>query len=291
MTTHASRTEAAGPRPGSWELVRAGAVPSSEGELHVWCASLDLPARRLRRLERRLAPDERNRLRRVRPAGVRRRLAASRGQLREILAPYLGVGPEAVRLETRPTGKPVLAGGRADGAGLHFNLSHSGDLLLVAVARGLPVGVDLEAVRSVPSAAALARRFFSERERASFETAPEPVRDRLFLTVWTRKEACVKALGDGFWAAARRFEVSATDGEPARVLSVDGGPAAHQWSLFHLAPREGYVGAAAVPGAPSRLRLLRMAEPDAARADAAGSERGEEEEPAEDPRGGKGPDG
>jgi 4'-phosphopantetheinyl transferase len=95
----------------------------------------------------------------------------------------------------------------------------------------------------------VAARTFLESERRGIEVLPPERRTEAFVTCWTRKEACVKALGLGVWSAFDRFEVSVEPGAPARLLAVDGSPsAAEAWSLVHLEPAPGYVGALAVPG-------------------------------------------
>lgn len=225
----------------------------SVSEIHVWKASLDVPDAQLEALAGTLAPDERERIGRLRAEADRRRATASRGLLRHILAGYVGMAAAELRFAYGPAGKPELSGA-ADGESLHFNTAHSGDLLLVGLGREPSLGIDVERIRPVVRWERVARRAFSEEEVRRIEALPRDSRDEAFITCWTRKEACVKAIGEGVWSGFDRFEVSIGPGEPADVRSVDGESAAGtEWSLFHLEPAPRFVGAVAVPGRGWRL--------------------------------------
>ena len=228
-------------------------VDFGDRDLHVWKADLDVPRDQLRQLERTLAPDERERFGRLRAEADRRRATASRGLLRHILAGYVGRPPAELCFAYGPAGKPELSGS-ADGESLHFNTAHTGDLLLVALGRVPSLGIDVERIRPIVRWERVARRAYSEEERLQIEALPPEKRSEAFITCWTRKEACVKAVGEGVWSAFSRFEVSPTPGEPAVVQSIDGEPAAGaDWSLYHLEPAPGFVGALAVHGTGWRL--------------------------------------
>lgn len=230
-------------------------------DLHVWKADLEASSEELARLEQTLGPDERARFGRLRAEADRRRATASRGLLRHVLSGYAGMPAEELRFAYGPAGKPELTES-ADGTSLYFNSAHSGDVLLVAVGRA-SLGVDVERVRPIARWKRVARRAFSEDEMRQIGALPPEKRSLAFITCWTRKEACVKAVGEGVWSAFSRFEVSATPGEPAEVLSVDGAPApAADWSLYHLEPAPHFVGALAIRGTGWRLRVstLRPAE-------------------------------
>jgi 4'-phosphopantetheinyl transferase len=145
-------------------------------------------------------------------------------------------------------GQPRLLGSGAD-LDLRFNLSHSHDLLLLGVSRGRAVGVDLEPVRSLSHRPAIERRVFSAGEQRILARLPAEQRTEAFFNGWTRKEAFAKATGEGMWATMGRIEVANTPGEDARLLTLDGShEAAAGWTLFHLEPAAGFVGAAAVEG-------------------------------------------
>jgi 4'-phosphopantetheinyl transferase len=235
-----------------------------ESDIHVWQARLDVTLASRANLERTLSPDERERIDRLRAESDRLRATASRGLLRHILAGYAGKPAAELRFTYGPGGKPELQG-IASAPPLHFNTAHSGDLLLVAVGRARSLGVDIERIRPIVRWERVARRAFSEEERLHIEALAPDERVAAFITGWTRKEACVKAVGEGVWSAFSRFEVSVTPGEPAAVRSVDGEPAAGaDWSMFHLEPAPGFVGALAVPGTGWRLWTGTLQSPEAA---------------------------
>ena len=130
----------------------------------------------------------------------------AREKARELLGAYAGCSAEAVAAALRVgrNGKPFLAAvGGGNGRDIRFNLSHSGGAAVVAVAWGVEVGVDVEALRSVSRGREIARRFFSSRELAGLDAVSVGERDAAFLRLWTRYEASVKAHGFGVWGASR----------------------------------------------------------------------------------------
>jgi len=182
----------------------------------------------------------------------RHRFVAARGFLREILGRYLRAAGEALSFEYGPHGKPALAGEFRDA--LRFNVSHSGEMALYAVTLQREVGVDIEALREVNDAEQIAERFFSPAERVAFRLQAPGQRQQAFFNCWTRKEAYLKALGDGLARPLDGFDVTLAPGEPARLLRVEGEPReSERWSLRELLPARGYVGAVAVEGHGWRL--------------------------------------
>jgi 4'-phosphopantetheinyl transferase len=151
-----------------------------------------------------------------------------------------------VQFITSAWGKPALVrvGAAPD---LRFNLSHCDDLAAYVFAIGHEVGIDVERVRALPGADAIAERCFSRREAQAYRALAAPDRPLGFFNCWTRKEAFVKARGDGLGCALDEFDVSLAPGEPARILRVgeiDG--AACGWSLIDCPTAPGFVGAIAV---------------------------------------------
>jgi 4'-phosphopantetheinyl transferase len=134
----------------------------------------------------------------------RRRFVAAHAALRRVLAPYTGLTPAALRFSTEHSGKPRIAG--EAGERLGWNLSHSGDMALVAVAGG-PVGVDIECTRPLDDLAGLAERCLTAAETRELASAAEPARVRAFLSGWTRKEACLKTVGAGLALDPRCLQV------------------------------------------------------------------------------------
>ena len=132
---------------------------------------------------------------------------------------------------------------------LRFNVSHSQGLAVVAVTRHREIGVDVEEVRPLPDAQPIAERCFSGEENRVFLGVPAADRLAAFFNCWTRKEAYLKALGDGLARPLDAFDVTLLTGEPARLLRVKGDEReAARWSLRALYPALGYVGALVVEG-------------------------------------------
>ncbi len=230
-------------------------VPPGERELHVWLVPLDPPAAEVDALRALLAPDEAAREARFRFERHRRRYAVGRGALRTLLGRYLGVVPRAVAFRYGPNDKPYLAlPGALPGGALEFNLSNSEELAVVAVAAGEEVGADVEWLRPMPDALAIAERFFSAAERRVLAAVPEALREQAFFRAWTRKEAYLKAVGTGITVPLDRFDVTLAPDEPPRMLAMEGdAERAAGWTLFHLEPAAGYLGAVAVRGGGWRL--------------------------------------
>jgi len=219
------------------------------GHLHLWRASLDRPADRLEEMWQSLSADERRRAGNLRLERDTWRYVAGRGILRSILGRYLAEDPGLIAFQYGQQGKPALAEGFGD-AGLEFSLSHSGALALFALVHQRAVGVDLEQVRHLPDEDAMAARFFSAEEYAAYRKLPPDQQTLAFFQCWTRKEAYLKALGDGLTRDLSSFDVSLAPGEPARLLRVVAwDPAeAGRWSLISLVPAAGFVAAVAVQG-------------------------------------------
>jgi len=204
------------------------------GHIHAWFVSLDRSAYTDWDWNALLSPEERQRAARLRFDRDRDRFIAAHGILRCILDSYL---PQPSRLIYGANGKPALACGN-----LHFNLSHADDKALIAVSATVELGVDLERVRPEPDAWRIANICFSASERKALSLIPQTHMADAFFKCWTRKEAFVKALGDGLSYPLTDFSVSLD--EPARILELGGDEqAAAQWSVHHLAPERGYVGA------------------------------------------------
>ena len=195
----------------------------------------------------------------LRAAGMaatpRRRFVAARSLLRSLLAAYLSAEADSIEISYEARGKPRLGGRHAD-HDLHFNVSHSQSRALLAFGRS-PLGVDLEAIRPVRDMEELANRFLSERESRTLNLLPAPVRRRAFFACWTRKEAYVKAIGTGLGLQLRSFSVTLAPGlEPALIKEND--EPDPNWTLRHLEPEAGVVGALAIQQRKCSLRCWRI---------------------------------
>lgn len=173
--------------------------------------------------------------------------------MRTILAGYLGVDATQLRFTLSAHGKPELV---TPASSLRFNLSDSVDLALLGVVDGLRIGVDVEQLKEVREMDDIARRHFSVREYADYVGAPAADRTRCFYNAWTRKEAWLKARGDGLSAGLSGFDVTLRPGRAARLLEVRGEQdEARRWRLRAFTPATGYVAAVAVEG--ETLKLVR----------------------------------
>ncbi len=224
----------------------------SSSEVHVWLAPLD--QLHVSQLAQTLSEEELARAGRFHFRRDRERFIACRSLLRTILSRYLCVEPHQLRICYGTYGKPYLEE-EVEKNKLQFNLSHSHGLALYAFTRGRKIGVDLEYIRRMPDFSQIAARFFSQNEYAALNALPESQRQEAFFYCWTRKEAYIKAIGNGLMHPLNSFDVSLAPGEPACLLNVEGDPEeASRWSLKSLNPVPGYVAALAVVGHDWRLQ-------------------------------------
>ena len=211
---------------------------------------LDVGAEAVRASAALLSVPERQRASRFVFERDRHRFIVARARLRELLAGRLGVRPDAVELVYGAQGKPALAPCFA-GPGLRFNVSHSDDLAVYAFSRGREIGVDVEAVREMRDADDIAARFFSRRENEAYRALDPRDRPQGFFNCWTRKEAFIKAIGDGLYHPLDRFDVSLAPGEPAKILRVEGKPGGDcGWCLDSFSPAPGFVAAVVTESVP-----------------------------------------
>lgn len=213
-------------------------------DVHVWRIPLDRSPATRRRLAALLSAEESERAGRFHAARHRDRFVVAHGALRTVLAAYLGSHAAALQFSAGSEGKPRLgcAVEATEPAELCFNLSHSADLALLAVAVGRDVGVDVERVDPRVEIEALARRFFAPEERAALARLPGEERAREFFRIWTLKEAYLKALGVGLRRALDSFAVAAGTERPPSLIRSDGDDAG-RWRLRRLTVGPGFSGA------------------------------------------------
>lgn len=224
-----------------WQLPPATCTITQPG-LHVWRILLNQGERVIQLLGNALSPDEHARAERYYFARDRLKFIVARGALRDILARYTGARPAQIMFANGAHGKPALAD-----SPVHFNLAHSGDWALCAIAMR-PVGVDVEDMRRpVDDMDDVAQRFFAPLEWKRFLGLPAQAKPAAFFRCWTRKEAFIKAIGAGLSHPLHRFEVSFLDNAPARLVRIDGdAQAAHAWSLLNMPPDTNHAGAVAI---------------------------------------------
>lgn len=225
-------------------------------DVHVWCAELDLPRTTLDRYTHLLAPDEQERADRFKFERDRIRYIAGRGWLRILLGRYLDRDPRELRFSYSAYRKPALvdASDPSSRRELKFNLSHCEGIAVYGIALDEEVGIDVERVRPVHDSAAIADRFFSPLERKALRRLPVSAWDEGFFRCWTRKEAYIKACGEGLSLPLTSFDVTVS-GPAALLRSHAGDPAA--WSLVHLLPADGFVGVVALRRKQAHITCLR----------------------------------
>jgi 4'-phosphopantetheinyl transferase len=225
-----------------------GPFQLARDEVHSWCVTLDPPSETSAGLYATLTCDERNRSARLRFERDRQRFIVTHGALRELLGRYLRTPPDQIRFVCNAFGKPALS--PEFGSRLKFNLSHSADLALIAIAADADIGVDLEYIRAQPDYAEIARHFFSPAEVDRLSRLPRHLHARAFLSCWTKKEAYVKACGEGL-AMPPTTDPAHAAADPYGESPLS--PPARCWSLYTLQPAPGYIGALAVEGSGWRL--------------------------------------
>jgi 4'-phosphopantetheinyl transferase len=232
------------------------AVSLDANEVHLWWTCLDRTQPPIRSFLQLLASDERARAARFRFEEHRRVYVAVRGLLRVILSRYLQIEPARIELNYGPHGKPELADSIGDHS-LAFNVSHSEKLALFGIARRREIGVDVERIRADIEVRDLAKTFFSPEETAALLSLPEELWSEAFFACWTRKEAYLKARGDGLSVPLDQFTVTLAPNQPAALLhSWLGRDEPQRWSIRDVEPTPGYAGAIAVNGRDWRLRQL-----------------------------------
>jgi 4'-phosphopantetheinyl transferase len=237
----------------SWPGGRPAHAERIEGELHVWALALTLDEGELAALAAPLTDAERARAARFVHERDRLCSLAARGLLRELLGRYLDARPAALRIGATAAGKPILEGGSP----LAFNVSHSGELVVVALARADALGVDVEAERPLPDLDGLARTVLAPEELAALAAHAPEERTAAFFRAWTRKEAYLKAVGEGLGLPLDGFAVTLDGTATPRLLRHAAPEPPEAWTLHDLAPGAGYAGAAAVRARGLTLRCRR----------------------------------
>jgi 4'-phosphopantetheinyl transferase len=223
-------------------LDRIPEPPPGATEVHVWRFPLAVPTVEV------LNDAERARAARYAIDGPREQFRAARTALRRVLAGYLGIDPREVPFTVEPDGKPTLPEGH-----LHFNVTHSGERGLIAVANRR-VGVDLERLRPMPNAEGLVERFFGPEERDQFRSLPDGLKLAGFFRGWTCKEALLKAVGTGIQNVDKCVVDLDPRNEP-RIVRFDHAAESGDWRLLAWEPEQGYRASLAVESeTPLRLQ-------------------------------------
>jgi 4'-phosphopantetheinyl transferase len=226
------------------------------GGVDLWLTRLHYPPALLQIMAATLSADEAARADRFHFAHDRNRFIAARGLLRNIISCYLSCTPGEVRFAYQSNGKPQLGFRASNSEDLRFNLSHSADAAVYAISLGRDIGVDIESICPDVPWAEVATTFFAPREIAKLHRLPNHLRAAGFFNCWTRKEAYVKARGEGLSLPLNRFEVSLAPDEVPALLSSFDPDELRRWRIFEISPGEGFAAALVVEGLPSRMRFF-----------------------------------
>jgi len=225
------------------------------GVVQVHWFPTDLSAARLDELTPLLADVERARAERYRLPRDGNRYVAARGQMRLLLAGCLGQAPAAVAIKLGRDGKPEVRSVSSAGR-IHFNLSHSDGVGVMAIGIDDELGIDVERIRPMPDASAIAEQVFTAGEILALRRVAEEERAEAFFRYWTRKEAVVKSLGRGLSHRLDGFELSPDGLEPERLVFPGEEPPAARWVMPLSPPYPGFVAALATAGALPQIRSV-----------------------------------
>jgi 4'-phosphopantetheinyl transferase len=227
-------------------------------KVHVWSVRTEAPEAIAASFEQVLAPDERDRAARFHFDPLRHSFVLAHGALRMLLGRYLNTSPATIRFEYGSKGKPALA----PRTSLDFNMSHSGGLVVFAFTRGCEIGVDLEQIHSIEDMHTIADRFFCPEEAAELMSLPVNQREHAFFLCWTRKEAYIKAIGDGLSAPLNDFRVTLRPTQPARFIHLAHDTnTAQEWMLHDLQLASNYAAALAYRGSRRTVESLPLIGP------------------------------
>ena len=218
-------------------------------QVEVWLCRLDIPADKITRLGHSLTEEERARAARLQRPEKRKQFIITRGYLRQKLSLVTHQSPESFIFAYHKRGKPFLP---SKGNMLSFSIAHSYHLALIAITVDHPLGIDIEKIRGNIRQAALVKRWFSQAEQAAYKTMPANTQLKAFYTGWTRKEAVVKATGNGVGQGLSTFTVS-LDPQRARTRLCIHGQMAKNWLISTLPVNDDYIANLAVASARVRV--------------------------------------
>lgn len=204
--------------------------------VHIWGWELTATPAQLENHKQLLTPKEKERLERFYFEKHQHQFAVAHGMLHSVLSRYLHIEPALICFDYQSHGKPELTS-KQNPHRLQFNLSHSGDIALLAVTKEIPIGIDVEQIKPRHHLE-LAKNIMSKTEYEEFSVLKDEEKEDLFFHVWTQKEAVIKALGQGLSFSLSRFSVSIRP--PAQLVSLDGAPYPKEWTLQDLVMPKGY---------------------------------------------------
>lgn len=227
----------------------------SPHQAHVWCFSLEISPEQIKYNFNLLNVDEKNRAQRFKFEKHQHAFIAARGQLRILLSQYLQCDPKAIEFEYNQYGKPKIK----NNPHLQFNLSHSEGVALCAITLNNAIGVDIEYMKKDVEMDAIAERFFSQCESNELHALQGEAKIQGFYNAWSRKEAFLKAYGQGLSYSLKNVEVTIIPEQDAKILALHHAQLnAEDWYIQALEPIEGYAAALVVRGQPDKIDLFTL---------------------------------
>jgi 4'-phosphopantetheinyl transferase len=245
-------------RPMKDKKIASWSFDLSGKDVHVWTLRTEASSAVVARFELVLAPDEKDRAARFRFDHLRRSFVLARGALRMLLGCYLDVSSASIQFKYGSKGKPTLVAP----AYVDFNVSHSRGLAVFAFTAGREIGVDVEQIRPLEDMQIIADRYFYSEEAAEIMSLTADQRQRAFFHCWTRKEAYIKAIGDGLSTPLNGFRVTLHPSQPARLIHLAHDASfAEAWTLRDLRLAANYTAAIAYRDAERRVAVLPIIDP------------------------------
>ena len=226
----------------------------SANAVHIWSASTDIDEKQLHYLQSIISEDEQKRAAKFYFEKDRVRFIVARGFLRMILACYIKKTPEEFRFRYNKFGKPSLE--NINNNNVQFNLSHSDKMIVYGFTSCRDIGIDIERIRTSEDTVQILDHFFSELEKEEFKMIPEEKKKETFYQCWTRKEAYIKARGEGLSIPLDDFSVTLIPGSPAKLIKADKDSAVTQWHMKDISVASGFAAAAVVSGSEPSFHYL-----------------------------------
>ncbi|MEP6901717.1 MAG: 4'-phosphopantetheinyl transferase superfamily protein [Actinomycetota bacterium] len=223
----------------------SGQQSLKDGEIHIWRANLNQESLSVQQFLKTLSADEKQKADKYYFDKDRNHFIVARGTLRKILSGYLGIAPNEICFAYNLFGKPILD---VKNNQFRFNVSHSQGLALFAITREREVGIDLEFIRSDFAVLKTAQSFFSEPEISALKNLPTELQTAAFFSIWTRKEAFIKAVGEGFSYPSTKFTVSIMPKNSHDLFRTREFQKVRDWSLMILSCQADYTAALAIEG-------------------------------------------
>lgn len=217
-----------------------------DDDLQIWQVSLESTDATVARLTQLLSLDEQDRARRFHFERDRRRYIVARGTLRKLLGSYLDCAPSIIRFNYAAQGKPALATQPPERQ-LYFNVSHSQESALFAFVWNREIGVDIEAIRSEVEIESIFPSISSSEEQASWKTVPAAAKRAAFFSLWSRKEALVKAIGQGIGYPLQEVTVGFSLHLPQQIrLAHTLNAQSQAWQIWELPVESNFRAALAI---------------------------------------------